>query len=149
MTPRSLCSKILVRGENVFLGYYNNEEATKATVDAAGFLHTGDIGKIDSTGHLYITGRKIRLFKTSAGEFVSPERIELLLLSRPVIKSAFVHSNAGCVAAAVELSDTSLDIAGIVDEVNRELPAYMHIDEYSVVENSTDAADSSWKSSQY
>jgi long-chain acyl-CoA synthetase len=137
--------EILVRGENVFLGYYNNEQATKAAIDTAGFLHTGDIGKADSTGHLYITGRKIRLFKTSAGEYVSPERIELLLLSRPGIKSAYIHSNAGHVAAAVELSDPSQDIAGIIDAVNRELPAYMHIDEYSVMEKPTDVADSNWK----
>ena len=67
------CGEILVRGDNVFLGYYNDAQATAAAFDSSGFFRTGDIGRLDATRHLYITGRKSGLRKTSAGEFATAE----------------------------------------------------------------------------
>jgi len=69
--------EILMRGPYVMLGYYNDPETTNNTIKN-GWLHTGDKGKIDSDGHLYITGRVKDTFKTSKGEFIDPAKIEAL-----------------------------------------------------------------------
>jgi len=67
--------EVLMRGPFMMLGYYNDMETTNKTI-IDGWLHTGDKGKIDSDGHLYITGRVKDTFKTSKGEFIDPAKIE-------------------------------------------------------------------------
>ncbi|UUM30085.1 AMP-binding protein [Vibrio japonicus] len=68
--------EIMVRGKGLFSGYYKNDIATQESFDAEGWLHTGDIGAIDSDGYLSIQGRKKDTFKTAKGKFVSPVPIE-------------------------------------------------------------------------
>ncbi|OCH57584.1 AMP-dependent synthetase [Aliivibrio fischeri] len=68
--------EILVRGDSLFAGYYKNDEATAETFNKDGWLHTGDIGTIDSEGFLTIQGRKKDTFKTAKGKFVAPVPIE-------------------------------------------------------------------------
>jgi long-chain acyl-CoA synthetase len=80
--------EILVRGPNVFLGYLHNEEATRAMIDADGWLHTGDVGEIDDAGFLKITGRKKDIIITAGGKNISPEKIENALKTSPFIKEA-------------------------------------------------------------
>ena len=67
--------EVLMRGPYVMAGYYNDIETTNKTIKN-GWLHTGDKGKIDADGHLYITGRVKDTFKTSKGEFIDPAKIE-------------------------------------------------------------------------
>tara|TARA_B000000532_G_scaffold112562_1_gene90425 strand:+ start:589 stop:2265 length:1677 start_codon:yes stop_codon:yes gene_type:complete len=67
--------EVLMRGPYVMVGYYNDIETTNRTI-RNGWLHTGDKGKIDADGHLYITGRVKDTFKTSKGEFIDPAKIE-------------------------------------------------------------------------
>jgi long-chain acyl-CoA synthetase len=81
--------EILLRG-NVMKGYYRDPESTRAAVDAEGWLHTGDIGEIDSEGFLTITDRKKDLIVTSGGKKVAPQMIENLLKADPLIEEAFV-----------------------------------------------------------
>ncbi len=69
-------SEIMVRGKGLFSGYYKNDTATQESFDSQGWLHTGDIGAIDSDGYLTIQGRKKDTFKTAKGKFVSPVPIE-------------------------------------------------------------------------
>lgn len=69
--------EVLMRGPYVMLGYYNDSETTNKTIKN-GWLLTGDKGKIDDDGHLYITGRVKDTFKTSKGEFIDPAKIEVL-----------------------------------------------------------------------
>ena len=68
--------EICVKGPNVMLGYYEEPEATAAVIDSDGFFHTGDYGKLDEDGWLYITGRKKNLIIFSNGKNVYPEEIE-------------------------------------------------------------------------
>ncbi|NOI81180.1 AMP-binding protein [Vibrio tubiashii] len=68
--------EIMVRGKGLFSGYYKNDIATQESFNAEGWLHTGDIGFIDSEGYLTIQGRKKDTFKTAKGKFVAPVPIE-------------------------------------------------------------------------
>jgi long-chain acyl-CoA synthetase len=79
--------EILVRGRNVFAGYYLDDEATRAAL-SDGWLRSGDLGALDADGYLTITGRKKDILITAGGKNVSPAWIEGLLLSRPWIAQA-------------------------------------------------------------
>ncbi|MBO5305795.1 MAG: AMP-binding protein, partial [Clostridia bacterium] len=83
--------EICVKGPNVMLGYYNDEEATAATIDADGYFHTGDIGKFHESGYLCITGRLKNLIILSNGKNVYPEEIEQDLSSIPGIEEIVVY----------------------------------------------------------
>ncbi|CBZ50155.1 putative very long-chain acyl-CoA synthetase [Neospora caninum Liverpool] len=71
--------EICFRGRNIFMGYYKDEKSTRGTVDENGFLHTGDLGYVDSDGFVYLTGRIKELIITAGGENVAPLLIESLL----------------------------------------------------------------------
>lgn len=83
--------EIIVKGRNVMLGYYKNPEATKAALKD-GFFHTGDIGKIDKDGFVYITGRKKNLIVLKNGKNIYPEEIEEQLKDIPFISEVVVFS---------------------------------------------------------
>ncbi len=82
--------EIATKGEHVMLGYYKNEEATKEAIQD-GWLHTGDLGYIDSDGFVHITGRKKNVIITKNGKNVYPEEIEKLLSDSPFIKESLVY----------------------------------------------------------
>ena len=82
--------EILIRGPGVFIGYLKNDEATRQTVDANGWLHTGDVGEVDSDGYLTITDRKKDIIITAGGKNISPSEIENRLKVSPYIREAVV-----------------------------------------------------------
>jgi long-chain acyl-CoA synthetase len=82
--------EILVRGPGVFLGYFKNDKATTETVDAEGWLHTGDVGVLDDDGFLTITDRKKDIIITAGGKNISPSEIENRLKVSPYIREAIV-----------------------------------------------------------
>ncbi len=83
--------EILAKGPNVMLGYYKDEEATRAAFDEDGYFCTGDIGKLDSEGWIYITGRAKNLIILSNGKNVYPEEIETELSSVPGVIDVVVY----------------------------------------------------------
>ena len=82
--------EILVQGPNVMMGYYNQPELTAEVLDTEGWLHTGDIGRLDPDGFLYIPDRKKEIFKTSGGKYVAPQVIENKLRASRFIEQAMV-----------------------------------------------------------
>ena len=92
--------EILLKGENVMLGYYKNEELTKKTI-TDGYLHTGDIGKIDDDGFLYITDRKKEMFKTSGGKYIAPAALESELKQSRFIEQVMVIGEGQKMPAAL------------------------------------------------
>lgn len=81
--------EILVRGPNVMRGYYNHPEATAAVMQD-GWFQTGDVGRIDEAGHLYITDRKKDLFKLSNGKYVAPQLVESLIKQSELVNQVVV-----------------------------------------------------------
>jgi long-chain acyl-CoA synthetase len=81
--------EILVRGPNIFKGYYKNEEATRETL-VDGWLHTGDIGELDADGFLKITGRKKDIIITAGGKNITPANLEAEIKQHPLISQAVV-----------------------------------------------------------
>ncbi|MEX0889947.1 MAG: AMP-binding protein, partial [Balneolaceae bacterium] len=82
--------EILVRGPNVMKGYYNDPERTREVIDSDGWLATGDVGRLDEDGYLFVTDRKKDLFKLSTGKYVAPQNIETKLSDSSFIDQAVV-----------------------------------------------------------
>jgi long-chain acyl-CoA synthetase len=108
--------EILTRGRNVMLGYYNDPEATAATLQD-GWLHTGDIGEVDSDGFLRITDRKKEIFKTATGKFVAPARVESAIRRSIFVSQAMVVGDGKPYPVALisphwDLVRNALDLSG-------------------------------------
>ena len=84
--------EILARGPNIFRGYYKNQDATNETI-VNGWLHTGDIGRLDEDGFLYITGRKKDIIITAGGKNITPANLENGLKQNQYISQAVVHGD--------------------------------------------------------
>ena len=137
--PRRVLGEIQVKGDAVMLGYYNNEEATKAAFTADGWLRTGDMGILDAKQNLFIKGRCKNMILTGSGQNIYPEEIEDKINNLPyVIESLVVGRKNAIVALVVPdyeagkkdgLSEEELN--KLVDEnvlaLNSELAAYSKI----------------------
>ena len=97
--PENGVGEICVRGENVMAGYYKNPEATAQILDTEGWLHTGDLGKIDEEGNIFIRGRNKTMILSASGQNIYPEEIEAKLNNMPfVMESLVIESNKKLIA---------------------------------------------------
>ncbi|MBQ8005486.1 MAG: AMP-binding protein, partial [Clostridia bacterium] len=141
-TPGEETGEILVKGDNVMMGYYKNPEATAEVFTEDGWFRTGDIGRMDKDGYIYITGRKKNVIILSNGKNVFPEEIEEYLEPIDIILEAVVlaRENASgeptitaiCVPNTAMLEGKSEDeiydmIKSEISEVNKQLPSYKQI----------------------
>ena len=138
--PQHIVGEILTRGDNVMLGYYKNEEATKQIFDADGWLHTGDLGIMDEEGNVTIKGRSKNLLLGPSGQNIYPEEIEEKLNNLPyVAESIVIQQNDNKLAALIYpdfdeayaqgMNNKDIEVAMEENRVtlNSELPAYSQI----------------------
>lgn len=138
--PQHIVGEILTRGDNVMLGYYKNEEATKQIFDADGWLHTGDLGIMDEEGNVTIKERSKNLLLGPSGQNIYPEEIEEKLNNLPyVAESIVIQQNDNKLAALIYpdfdeayaqgMSNKDIEVAMEENRVtlNSELPAYSQI----------------------
>lgn len=101
--------EILFRGGNVMKGYYKDARATAEAIDADGWLHTGDVGRLDDDGYLRVTDRKKELIKTSGGKFVAPQRVEdALRASRYIAQAVAYGDQRKYITALVTLDEAAV-----------------------------------------
>ena len=93
--------EICVRGENVMIGYFKNDEATNAAFDADGWFHTGDLGTVDENGMIAIRGRSKTMILGPSGQNIYPEEIEAKLNNMPFVMESLVIENEGRLVALV------------------------------------------------
>jgi long-chain acyl-CoA synthetase len=134
--PQSIVGEILVRGENVMTGYYKNPQATQETIEEDGWMHTGDLGIIDSDGFIFIKGRSKNMILGPSGQNIYPEEIEDKLNNLPFVGESLVIEKNNKLTALVHADYEAADAAGIdadklktkMEEnrqtLNKMLPAY-------------------------
>ncbi len=121
--------EVVVKGDNVMLGYWRDPEATAKVIDQNGWLHTGDLGYFDAEGDLFLVGRKQAMIK-SAGERIFPEEIEQVILSHPQVAEAAVIGLPDSlygqrIEAYIELTPASQSTTDFADEIRSHCLARM------------------------
>lgn len=144
--------ELLAKGPSIMLGYYNNEEATKETLED-GWLHTGDLAKIDKDGYIFISGRKKFVIVLKNGKNIYPEELETLVNKIEGIKESFVYGKPEddgdykiCCKIVYD-KDNVKEIYGTDEEeklkeliwqevkkVNKTMPAYKYIREITLTD---------------
>lgn len=137
--PENIPGEILVKGANVMLGYYKNEEATETVLTADGWLHTGDLAVMDKSGFIYIKGRSKNMILGPSGQNIYPEEIENRLNNLPYISESLVVESNARLIALVYPDVEGAKVAGFTEdelhryiekkrvEVNKHLPSYCQI----------------------
>ena len=129
--------EILVKGENVMLGYWNKEKETKEIIKN-GWLHTGDIGEIESNGYLKITDRKKDIIVNHGGDNISPSKIENLICTNEKIKQCLVYGDKKNYLVALIVVDPKekkdSTIRSIINDFNKKLSIIEKIKKFKLIE---------------
>ena len=145
--PQNIAGEILVKGENVMMGYYKNEEATKAVLDADGWLHTGDMGVMDADGTIYIKGRCKTMILTGSGQNIYPEEIEDRLNNLPLVLESLIVERKGVLTALIvpdydQAKQEGIDeetLTKIMDDnlktLNTQVAAYEKVARYEIMKS--------------
>lgn len=143
---RFVNGEIQLYGDHLFDAYYKDEAATEAAFTEDGWFKTGDLGRIDEDGFVYITGRIKNLIILANGENVSPEAVEEYFYKEPLVKDCLVHEveAGGVPAIGLEILPCESETEGLTPEevlakakemvsrVNSKLPSYMQVQEVKV-----------------
>lgn len=137
--PANIVGEIIVKGDNVMDGYYENPQATDTAIDEDGWLHTGDLGIINKDGYLFIKGRSKNLILGPSGQNIYPEEIEDKLNALPYVAESLVVERDGKLTALIypdyehvkRDKISSENLHKIMDEnrkqVNHIMPAYSQV----------------------
>lgn len=143
--PEAVVGEIILKGENLMLGYYKNPEATRQIIDEDGWLHTGDLGVIDKDGYIYIKGRSKSLILGASGKNIYPEEIESALNTKfCILESLVVYRDEKLVALICPDKET-IEKQKVGDKklkeifnnhlksLNHNFPKYMQVAKYELV----------------
>jgi len=135
--PQNIPGEIVTKGTNVMLGYYLNEEATNEAIDKDGWYHTGDLGTMAESGHIFIRGRSKNMLLGANGQNVYPEEIEDKLNAMAMVSESLIIQRGDKLVALVHpdkdevVSFTREELEDIMEqnrqELNSILPAYSRI----------------------
>lgn len=145
--------ELVAKGPSMMLGYYNNDEATKETIDEEGWLHTGDLARIDKDGYIFISGRKKFVIVLKNGKNIYPEELETLVNKIEGISESFVYGRPEddgdykiCCKIVYD-KEMMQELYGTTDEeklkeilwqevkkVNKTMPAYKYIRDISITD---------------
>ncbi len=143
--PINIPGEIQVKGKNVFLGYFKNEEATAEVLTEDGWFRTGDMGVLDAEGSLFIKGRTKCMILGPSGQNIYPEEVETVINSQPyVVDSLVVEDNGGLTALIYpDFQQGARDgmnqeafvkyMEGTLAELNKELPNYAKLKKIEVM----------------
>ena len=143
--PVNIPGEIQVKGANVFLGYFKNEEATAEVFTEDGWFRTGDMGVLDTDGSLFIKGRTKCMILGPSGQNIYPEEVETVINSQPyVVESLVIEDNGGLTALIYpDFQQGAKDgmnqdafikyMEGTLAELNKELPNYAKIKKIEVM----------------
>ena len=139
--PQNIPGEIIVKGLNVMLGYYKNEEATKQVLDSNGWYHTGDLGIMDKDGNIFIKGRSKNMLLGSNGQNIYPEEIEDKLNSLALVGESIVLQREEKLVALVHpdmeeaesmgfsMDDIQKVMAQNLQTLNEMMPGYSKVSE--------------------
>ncbi len=137
--PLNIPGEILIKGDNVFAGYYKNEKATKSAFTRDGWFHTGDVGVFDLDGYLYIKGRKKSMILGPSGQNIYPEEIESVIDNMEEVTESLVIEDNGLLVAMIypdirkmnieQYSQSEIDsmCRELLSRINSQLPKYSRI----------------------
>ena len=143
--PVNLPGEIQVKGDNVFLGYFKNEEATAEVFTEDGWFRTGDMGVLDQDGSLFIKGRTKCMILGPSGQNIYPEEVETVINSQPYVVDSLVVEDDGGLTALIypDFQQGARDgmnqaafvkyIEGTLSELNKELPNYAKLKKIEVM----------------
>ncbi len=127
--------EILIKGENVMIGYWNKQKETNETIKN-GWLHTGDIGEINNEGNLKITDRKKELIINLGGDNISPTKIENLLCLNENIKQSFVYGDKKNYLVAIIVAEKNcneIKIKEFIENINKNLSLIEKIKKFIII----------------
>jgi long-chain acyl-CoA synthetase len=142
--PENIVGEIILKGENMMIGYYKNEKATREMIDDKGWMHTGDLGVIDKEGNILIKGRSKSMILGPSGQNIYPEEIEAFINNKDYIVESLVISVDNKLIALIYPDYEMMkrdnisgeQLIGILDktrkDVNDRLPEYMAISKYRI-----------------
>ena len=142
--PEKQVGEIILRGENVMLGYYKNPEATAAVIDKDGWMHTGDLGVIDKEGNIYIKGRSKSMILGPSGKNIYPEEIESIINNQKYVTESVVIPEDNKLIGLIFPDYDQVKKDNITDEqllatleqirkiVNERLPEYMAVHKFRI-----------------
>ncbi len=136
--------ELLVKGDNVMLGYYKNPNATRDVIDPEGWFHTGDMGTIDKQGYIYIKGRCKNMILGPSGQNIYPEEIEDMYMNQPMVSEVLIVDRERKLVALVLPDYEAGKAAGLNEQqvlarleedrkkINDMLPAYSQVSKLEI-----------------
>ncbi|HOW09049.1 MAG TPA: AMP-binding protein [Bacteroidales bacterium] len=142
--PQKEIGEIILRGENVMLGYYKNEKATREIIDDQGWMHTGDLGIMDRDGNIFIKGRSKSMLLGPSGKNIFPEEIEAVINNMDYISESLVIMEDGKLIGLIYPDFETLKrdniseekfaemLDGIRKSVNDKIPDFMAVAKFRI-----------------